>query len=171
MYIGSKTSLWMNYRTQRNASLIKSNQGYLRTSYKPRTTEHKKRILTLANIEDKYKLIQNTVNDPKSIYSRSKSQALRYKGIQYRLLYKAWRNYHDKNNNTNELTLFHDHFAYLRKNVYPFTLIHHTEDIEDWKRRPQTVIARRKVSSTITNRPKTKITSTKARVNTNRKLI
>eukprot|EP00826_Nyctotherus_ovalis_P013875 TRINITY_DN13811_c0_g1_i1.p1 TRINITY_DN13811_c0_g1~~TRINITY_DN13811_c0_g1_i1.p1 ORF type:complete len:183 (-),score=27.03 TRINITY_DN13811_c0_g1_i1:46-594(-) len=163
MYLRSKTSLRANYGMRKNSSMATNKRAFLNTSYRPRSTKSRKKV-TLAEIEGKYRLIQETVNNPRSIYWKSKTQALKYKEVQYRLLYKDWRIYHENNVDANDLTLFHDHITYLRKNVYPFTLISNDknslENIEDIRKRPQTALKKLEVTRP---KSKSKLISIKAR--------
>jgi len=90
------------------------------------------------DISSKYSMIQRILNTPGSIYEKSKIQAIKFKRREYRKLFKDWCTYNDYVEEQNNLSLFHDHFSNLRKNVYPFTLIGETGIISRMKIRSVT---------------------------------
>ena len=100
-----------NYRSNSNTNCIIKESKYSKTN------------TNLKDISMEYNLIQEKLNTPGSILQKSKLQSREYKKIEYRKLYKHWRNHNEHKNMEKNLSLFHNHLNKLRKNVYPFTLI------------------------------------------------
>ena len=129
MYVKLKPSLktTSDIGTIRNKSnvQIKRNGRTLKVAYRNlnQSTKKKQNNYTVRNMEDKFKSIKTLVNDPSSIFQKSKFHAMKYKEIEYKKLFKYWCGYQNNTNMQKELTMFHDHLTNLRRNVYPFTLM------------------------------------------------